>query len=151
MHADEGQIVFVGWEPDDKGGSVPGTEGVYLLDIAPRMLTFDVAQTTVEEITGGSSVRRTVRRENSDNYTDLVVTLRSDRPDQFTVPPTVVIPAGKDQVTFDITVIDNNLLEAEENVHLFGTAEAFKFADCVVKVVDREGILLSARRSTPLQ
>jgi peptidoglycan-N-acetylglucosamine deacetylase len=57
---------------------------------------------------------------------DLVVNLTSSNTNKVTVPASVVIPAGQSNaVTFDLTIVDNGLLDGNQNVAITATATGY--------------------------
>jgi oligosaccharide reducing-end xylanase len=57
---------------------------------------------------------------------DLVVTLTSGNTNKVTVPSSVVIPAGQSNaVHFDLTILDNGLLDGDQNVAITAIASGY--------------------------
>ncbi len=53
---------------------------------------------------------------------DLVVNLTSSNTNKVTVPSGVVIPAGQSNAVFDLTIVNNTLLDGNQNVSITATA-----------------------------
>ncbi len=57
---------------------------------------------------------------------DLVVNLTSSNTNKVTVPASVVIPAGQSNaITFDLTIVDNGILDGNQNVAITATATGY--------------------------
>ncbi len=77
--------------------------------------------------------------------TDLVVNLISGNPSKITVPATVTIPAGQTNADFDITVIDNTLLDGTVVVGITASAPGYSGCSNSITVFDNEsaGLLVT--------
>jgi 6-phosphogluconolactonase (cycloisomerase 2 family) len=91
----------------------------------------------------GDDLTATVSVEEPVTGTDLTVFLTSDKPDEATVPESVVIPVGATQATFTMTFPDDADLDGPEVVTV--TAEAIYHSDGTdtVTVVDSETATLT--------
>lgn len=56
---------------------------------------------------------------------DLIVHLTSINTNKVTVPASVVIPAGQSNAAFDLTIIDNGLLDGNQSVAITATATGY--------------------------
>lgn len=67
----------------------------------------------------------TVFRNNVDVSTDLAVTLQSSDPSRLSVPNSIVIPAGTDRVAVPVTVNDDAIYQALQNIQVTATATGY--------------------------
>lgn len=74
---------------------------------------------------------------------NLVVSLTSSNTNKVTVPASVVIPAGQSNAVFDLTIIDNTLLDGGQSVPITATAFSYGTAQAVITVRDNEMTTLS--------
>ncbi|MBX7210869.1 MAG: M36 family metallopeptidase [Verrucomicrobiaceae bacterium] len=82
---------------------------------------------------------------------DVVVTLASTNTNEITVPTSVTVLAGQTSATFDITVIDDALLDGTQSVILTAGASGFATVSRVMAVNDNDGtgvLTISAPAST---
>lgn len=68
----------------------------------------------------------------------LIVQLTSSSEDQFTVPGTIVIPAGAPAVTFDATAVDDAFVERTNTYVLTARSAGFRDASVTVTVEDND-------------
>jgi subtilisin-like proprotein convertase family protein len=124
---------------------------------APAPLVFTVSQASVSEnadglVPGSAGVRGTVRRPaGSSNAQPLVVTLTSSDLTEIQLPATVTIPAGVNFRTFQIDVIDDNILDGTQVVTL--TADAVVAGSPVtgsatISVLDAESFSFTVSANT---
>jgi hypothetical protein len=73
---------------------------------------------------------------------DLVVNLVSSNPSKVTVPATVTIPAGQTNGDFDITIIDNTLLDGTVVVTVSASAPGYSGCAGNITVFDNESAAL---------
>lgn len=69
---------------------------------------------------------------------DLVVFLSSSDTNKLIVPSQVTISAGKTNALFDITVVDNNLIDGTQHPRVFAVAEGFTTGSHTMAVYDNE-------------
>jgi len=100
-------------------------------------LTLSLEPATFSEGDGDMASIATVTRDG-DLSAALTVTLTSGDEQVFTVPPTVVIPAEADSVTFPVAAIDNEVQEASKSVFLGAAAEGLFSTNLLVTVTDDE-------------
>lgn len=89
---------------------------VTILDDEPQ-LRLSLADSLVGEAFGNGGTTATVRR-NTATTEDLVVTVASSDESEATVPSTVTILAGQESVTFDIDVVDDDIVDGLQSVNL---------------------------------
>ncbi|MGC3988231.1 MAG: Calx-beta domain-containing protein [Chthoniobacteraceae bacterium] len=70
--------------------------------------------------------------------TDLVVSLSSSDTSSLTVPTSVTIPAGKTFASFQVTAIDNSVVDGTRQVTVTGTASSFTQGQAAISVLDNE-------------
>jgi hypothetical protein len=70
--------------------------------------------------------------------TNLVVTLFSDDTGELTVPPTVVVPAGEFFASFNLTLVDDALVDGPQPVQLTASAPGFGGGLNLFTVLDDE-------------
>ena len=74
---------------------------------------------------------------------DLVVSLTSGNTNKVTVPSSVLIPAGQTNAVFDLTIIDNNLLDGGQTVPITATAFMYGTTQAPIVVRDNETTTLA--------
>jgi Fungalysin metallopeptidase (M36)/Calx-beta domain len=74
---------------------------------------------------------------------DIVVQLASSDTSVITVPPTIIIPAGQTNSSFDITVIDNAVLDGTKTVSIEASAPGYLSNSNSMMVLDNESATLS--------
>jgi hypothetical protein len=109
-----------------------------ITDFEQLALTLDI--TTISE-NGGIAVA-TVRRSNTDTASPLVVNLGGGGT-QATVPATVTIPAGSAQTTFNVTAIDNQLVDGTRSIQLLASAAGYESAEASLQITDLEQLQLT--------
>jgi Glucuronyl esterase, fungi len=81
---------------------------------------------------------------NGVTSTDLVVNLSSSDTSEVTVPPSVIIPPGQSNAVFDLTIVDDLLLDGDQAVTIVATNSlASNLPQAVIKVHDNETTTLS--------
>jgi uncharacterized repeat protein (TIGR01451 family) len=73
----------------------------------------------------------------------ITVTLTSTVPSELTVPPSVVIPANQTNATFNVTIIDDNILDGTQLVPVIASVTNLISATNVVFVADNELAILT--------
>jgi uncharacterized delta-60 repeat protein len=91
------------------------------LDNDVATLTLSLGSPTVSEAAGAHATTGTVTR-NTDTTNSLVVTLTSSDPSEATVPATVTIPAGQSSATFDISAVDDAIIDGTQTVTISASA-----------------------------
>jgi len=74
---------------------------------------------------------------------DLVVNLTSSNTNKVTVPASVTIPAGQTNAVFDLTVIDNALLDGDQSATITAVATGYATSQATIIVHDNETTTLS--------
>ena len=100
-------------------GFVPVSKILLIQDDDPRRLTLEFAP---GEIAEGSTVIGTVFRNDADLDAPLTVQLQESVEGRLTFDPSLVIPAGKDSVSFEITAPEDEADDPDVNVVI--TADA---------------------------
>ena len=100
-------------------------------------LTLTLADALVAEGFGTAGTSGTVRR-NTPTDEDLVVSLVSSNEGEIGVPASVTIPAGQEEVTFDIDVLDDDAADGLQVVVITATAPAHAEDTGQVEVNDDE-------------
>ena len=98
-------------------------------------LTLTLAPQPLAENGGAAAGHLTVRRQNVPLTAALTVTLTAYSP-RFTVPPTVVIPAGTDQATVPVGTVNNALDDGDAAGLLLGSGDGLGGATVVVVADD---------------
>lgn len=70
----------------------------------------------------------------------LVVDLVSTDLTELMVPPQVTIPPGQDFVTFDVTAVDDDILDGDQNVLVEAYVDGVRNSTAILKVADHETI-----------
>ena len=96
----------------------------------------------------GSLITGTVFRSNVDTSSALLVTLISSDVSEATVPSSVIIPAGQSSAVFNISAVDDSLLDGTQHVVLAATATGYKTGQAELDVTDAESITLSIDAAT---
>ena len=73
----------------------------------------------------------------------LLVNLSSGNPDRVQVPNTVVISSGETQVSFDVTVVNDNIIQGNEEVDITATADGWDASTARILIEDDETRSLS--------
>jgi len=74
---------------------------------------------------------------------DLVVNLTSSDTSEVTVPASVIIPAGQSNVLFDLTIIDDSLLDGDQTAAITVVAPGYGTNQTTITVHDNETATLS--------
>jgi alpha-tubulin suppressor-like RCC1 family protein len=115
--------------------SVVGSDGLPLY-LRPVVL---IPATTTE----GAGILQGVIRYSEAPATDLIVNLTSSDPSEVTVPATVTIPAGQASVTFELTVMDDTLLDGTQNIAITAAAAGYPTDSSAIAVNDNETAALT--------
>lgn len=102
-------------------GGAPRSIRMTVLDDEPATLLVSADNEIVNEATGPNASYVTVTR-NRDVDVDLQVDLTSSDETAFTVPPSVIIPAGKTSVTFGITTHNDYFIDGMQDATVTATA-----------------------------
>jgi hypothetical protein len=74
---------------------------------------------------------------------DLVVTLASNDMTELTVPATVTILAGQTSAPFDLTVVDDALLDGIQNATITATSVSYRTGSDTIRIHDNETAVLA--------
>ncbi|NCT44034.1 MAG: hypothetical protein GPJ35_12020, partial [Microcystis aeruginosa G11-09] len=103
-----------------------------------------------QQVTEGNTIQGTITR-NTDTTEPLTVTLVNSDNSQITVPNTVTIPAGANSVNFNITAVDDTLIELPKNYNIIASASGFVSSSNTVAVIDNDGVNLTLNILPPSQ
>jgi hypothetical protein len=103
-----------------------------------------------QQVTEGNTIQGTITR-NTDTTEPLTVTLVNSDNSQITVPNTVTIPAGANSVNFNITAVDDTLIELPKNYNIIASASGFVSSSNTVAVIDNDGVILTLNILPPSQ
>jgi hypothetical protein len=117
-------------------GYEPGVDSLDVLD--HETLTINIAADSIVESEGPQATTATVRRSNTDNSAELIVTLTNGDDTEIEIPETVTIPANQPSVTFDIDAVDDDLLDGTQTVTITPAASGYESVDDSVDVLDHE-------------
>ena len=120
---------YSGWNIDD----------VRILGEPTAFFTLDVPSPVNE---GAGSVTGTVILDKA-KAQPLTVQLTSSDPTAATVPASVVLPANQTSVTFDISPVDDALLDGTQTTTLTADAPGVQAAEVVLEVMDNETAVLT--------
>jgi len=73
----------------------------------------------------------------------LIVHLTSNKTDKVIVPGSVEIPAGEQFVNFDLTIVDNNIMDSMVPVLISASAPGWQPVTSTITIADNEGAQLS--------
>jgi hypothetical protein len=73
----------------------------------------------------------------------LVVHLISNKTDKVIVPGSVEIPAGKQEANFDMTIVDNNIMDGMVPVQISASAPGWQPVTSIITIADNEWAQLS--------
>lgn len=104
-------------------------------------LTLTIATSAISEEGGFAS--GIVTRSNTDNTMALLVSLTSSDPSEARVPATVIIPGGENSVSFEISAVDDSLLDGMQTVAINASATGYSNALGSLAVTDSESLTLS--------
>ena len=118
-----------------------GQQTIVVEDHERLFVTFDVA--SVFEDAGSGQVTGTVRRENIDTQLPQTVLLSSDDSSEVAVPVSVTIPADASQITFPVTIVDDDLVDGTQVVEVTATADSYVSDAATLDVIDRDNLSLT--------
>nr|WP_277883323.1 Calx-beta domain-containing protein [Nostoc flagelliforme] len=129
-------------------GVVIGTQNSAIVNVIDNdfkpILTVNIA---AEEATEGNTIQGTVTR-NSDTTEPLTVTLANSDNTQITVPTTVTIAAGASSVNFNISAVDDTLIELPKNYSIIASAQGFISGSDNVAIIDNDEVTLNVTFDT---
>ncbi len=102
--------------------------------IGSRLLTLEVSANTISE-SSETHLIATVARP-AGQLGDLVVTLISSDTSELTVPATVTIPGGQQSATFNITAVDDSVVDGTQTVTITASSSGFTSSTQSISVTD---------------
>ncbi len=75
--------------------------------------------------------------------TNLTISLTSSDTSEATVPPTVTVPAGQTNATFDITIVDDAILDGDQSATITAAAAGYTSGSGTIIVHDNETATLT--------
>lgn len=97
------------------------------------VLTLAISPDSISE--NGGTATATITR-NTPTTQDLVVTLATSDPSEATVPTSVTILAGETSASFQVSAVDDNLLDGTQSVDITATAGGFVAGTASLAVLD---------------
>ena len=73
----------------------------------------------------------------------IIVDLVSADPLEVTVPPSVTIPSNASSATFDVTIVDDNLLDGDQRVGITAVVDGVANSEAFITVTDYETVSVS--------
>ncbi len=116
--------------------AVPGSGHLIVDDDETATLTLSIPTSATEGdgvLSGQGSVTASAATDE-----DVMIELTSSDPTELQVPATAVIPSGNTTVTFDLTVIDDDLFDATQNVTVTATVVGWTGDSAGLAVADNE-------------
>lgn len=121
-----GAFAYSGWNIDD----------IELLGTPVRAIALSMPTNATEG--DGVLAGAGVVTINSAVPTNVVVALSSSDTNSVTVPASVVVPAGQTNAVFDITILDNNVLDGTRNVTVTAAVPAYASGRATITIYDNE-------------
>ncbi len=107
-------------------------------------LSLSLLQNEINE--AGGSTLATVRRNNTNLGQALTVQLSATNASQINLPDSITIPAGQSSVSFNITSVDDTLLDGTQTVQITATAAGYVQSTSNLSVTDAESLALQIDR-----
>ncbi len=114
--------------------SAPGT-WTFTVGAAATTMTLGVSPNSFSESASNPAATGTVTLSAS-SASPVVVSLSSSDTSEATVPATVTIPANQTSATFDVTAVDDTLVDGNQTVTLTASATGVASATSVITVQD---------------
>ena len=127
------------------GSQVTAVAMIAANDLSPR-LTVTLAEASATE--GAGTLTGTVTR-NTPTTEPLTVTLRSSDTSELTVPTTVTIPVGESVATFNVAVVDDAIVDANQTATLIATAAGFASGSDDIVIINDDALNLSLALAQP--
>ena len=122
-------------------GFAEGTGQILIIDDDGLTLSLAIAEPSISENSGSTTV--TVSH-NADTTNALTVGLLSSDISEATVPSaTLTIPAGADSATFDLTAVDDDIVDGTQTVTITASATGFTPGADTVDVTDDDGLQIT--------
>jgi len=100
------------------------------------VLSLTVDLSAIQE--NGGIAKVTVTRQVSDLSSPVTVSLNSSRTSEATVPASVVIPANQPSVTFDISAVDDSVIDLTQSSLITASSSGFLVASTTILVIDND-------------
>lgn len=101
------------------------------------VLSLSVDNSVIQE--RGGLAKAMVTRRTSDLSAPLTVTFNSSRTSEATVPASVIIPANQTSATFDISAVDDSVVDLTQSSLITATAPSSVAASTTIQVIDDDG------------
>ena len=139
----EGAVFSVGSGADARAFQITylGGDGNDVVLTALAQLSLAIAPASISEKNGVATA--TLSRIGTDTSTAQTVSLQSSDTSEATVPATVVIPAGASSVMFDVTAVDDSLLDGPQAVTITASASTFISGSGTLQVLDDETLAVT--------
>ncbi len=124
-----GAFAYSGWNLDD----------IEFIGNPTRNLSLSIPATATE----GAGVLAGTVASSVAPTNDLVVTLNSSDTSEATVPVNVTIPAGQTNAVFNLTVVDDGVLDGSQTATITAAASGYGSANAAITVFDNETAVLS--------
>lgn len=93
--------------------------------------------TSNEDVNEGENFQLTVSSSRKCND-PLTVTLTCENARRFSFPQQVIIPAGEQAVSVDVTAVDNDEIELEETLAFRASSNNYDYGECLVTIYDND-------------
>ncbi|MDF7801033.1 hypothetical protein P4C99_16270 [Pontiellaceae bacterium B1224] len=133
MGTTDGSVNYCGWNIDDVE-----IWGVSIYDAELSLILPDNVAEGAGILTGAGQLLVSAAQP-----TNLVVTLRVDDEGELSVPEQLIIPAGQTNVYFDLTVLDDALLDGSKVVSVRAVSDGYGPGEASVLVHDNESASLA--------
>ena len=138
-----GNTTSPNWNATPSGDGIPGGDYRAFFVIGSAGLSLQITPSSMPEKDGTATA--TLERLNAGDLSSaLVVTLSSSDTTEATVPATVTIPAGQSSVQFQITSVDDAIIDGEQLVTIAATATGFEPSSATIRVTDVELLQIQA-------
>jgi hypothetical protein len=125
------------------GMNTPAYFAVDNVVLARKRIPLDISVDSVSEGAGSAAATARVSRDGADWSSPLVVTLHSDDPSEAAVPATVTIPADQSWVEFNISAVDDDLVDGPQSVTFTATAVDWAAGTASIEVTDDDVLTLT--------
>ena len=115
-----------------------------VMSFAPIVISLPASATE-----GAAPVTATVTLPSA-AVADTMVTLVSSDPARATVPASVTVPLGQSSTTFQVTIIDDAIMNGAEAVAISASAAGLPTGRAIISILDNESAVLSVTPSTSL-
>ncbi len=142
-----GNTTSPNWSATPSGDGIPGGDYSAFFVIGSAGLAIQITPSSIPEKDGIATA--TLERLNAGDLSSaLVVTLKSSDLTEATVPTTVTIPAGQSSVQFQITSVDDSIIDGDQAVTISATAAGFEPGAAALTVTDVELLQIEASASS---